>query len=278
LGRILLAPGQAVVKILGPFGTFHSSATSDLPAAVSIERASDGRRPLAVEWTTQNEEHPSELNGHAAVPIAEQATAELQPAPASPPASLDHCSSCGAPCNSDQRYCLSCGLRRGDPRLPFMDAVVFMEAMKQPAATTSPPAARKRRRISPNAALIAGVGTLLLALGIGVLIGRSGGETVAAPQQAPIVIKSDGAAGGGETTTASTGAGPAAKADSKKQPKKAVAKQKQQAAEAGKGAEEVLKPKAGVNLPPPTAAVGDKCAKGTAGCEDGEFTGSFFGE
>ena len=35
---------------------------------------------------------------------------------------------------------------------------------------------KKQRRISPNAALIAGVGTLLLALGIGVLIGRSGDD------------------------------------------------------------------------------------------------------
>jgi hypothetical protein len=29
----------------------------------------------------------------------------------------------------DQRYCLACGARRGDPRLPFMDAVVLMDAM-----------------------------------------------------------------------------------------------------------------------------------------------------
>ena len=57
-----------------------------------------------------------------------------------------------------------------------------------------------------------------------------------------------------------------------------MAKEKKQAAESGKGAEEVLKPKTGVNLPPPTTEVGDKCEKGTAGCENGEFTGSFFGE
>ena len=47
---------------------------------------------------------------------------------------------------------------------------------------------------------------------------------------------------------------------------------------ATKAAEEVLKPTDGVKLPPPTAKPGDKCEKGTAGCEDGEFTGNFFGE
>lgn len=228
-----------------------------------------------MEWTTQSEQHPNTNNGHGDVPFPEPDTAVLQQAPAQQAASLDRCHSCGALCNSDQRYCLACGQRRGEPRLPFMDAVVFMEAMKQPANPSIAAIPKKRRRISPNAALIAGVGTLLLALGIGVLIGRSGGETTAAPPQAPIVIKSNG---GSEATAAPTAAGPVAKTDGKQQPKKAVAKEKQQAAEAGKGAEEVLKPTAGVKLPPPTTSVGDRCAKGTAGCEDGEFTGSFFGE
>ena len=44
----------------------------------------------------------------------------------------EQCPSCGAQMAADQRYCLECGLRRGDPRLPFMDAVVFMDAIKRP--------------------------------------------------------------------------------------------------------------------------------------------------
>ncbi len=186
----------------------------------------------------------------------------------------EQCPSCGAAVLSDQRYCLSCGQRRGDPRLPFMDAVVFMEAMKGPPATASPQPAKKQRRISPNAALIAGVGTLLLALGIGVLIGRTGdhGETSTA-QAAPIVIKG----GGGEAKTASASSAPIggdAKGSKGKQSPSA-----QKAAEVDpKGAEEVLKPAADVKLPPPTTGVGDKCEKGTAGCDGGEFTGNFFGE
>jgi hypothetical protein len=244
---------------------------------------------LALEWTTQIEQQPQTGNGNGADPQSTQplpatAAPSAPPAPAPPTphappvpqatASYDQCLSCGAFVTSDQRYCLACGQRRGDPRLPFMDAVVFMDAMKQPTEAQSAPPSKKRRRISPNAALIAGVGTLLLALGIGVLIGRSGGETAAAPQQAPIVIKG----GGGETSTASTTAGPTGGGEAKAKPKNAVAKEKKQVADSGKGAEEVLKPKTGVKLPPPTTSVGDKCEKGTAGCENGEFTGSFFGE
>ena len=55
----------------------------------------------------------------------------------------EQCPSCGKPMATDQRYCLECGSRRGDPRLPFMDAVVFMEASKQPER---PAAARRRCR------------------------------------------------------------------------------------------------------------------------------------
>jgi hypothetical protein len=177
---------------------------------------------------------------------------------------------------SDQRYCLNCGQRRGDPRLPFMDAVVLMDAVNKPAQATPPsPKKKKRSGVSPNAALIAGVGTLLLALGIGVLIGRSGHQEVAQTSSAPIVIHSGG---GEETATASskgktTTGGGAANAKTKKQ-KEAAAK----AAEAHPAAEEIIKPTNGVKLAPPTVKPGDKCESGAAGCEGGKFTGNFFGE
>lgn len=186
----------------------------------------------------------------------------------------DRCGSCGAPLATDQRYCLQCGQRRGDPRLPFMDAVVLMDAVKRPAQAPPSPTKSKRKGVSPNAALIAGVGTLLLALGIGVLIGRSGHQEVAQTAAAPQIIK----VGGGEAKTASkgkttTGGGSAAKAKTKKQ-KEAALKE----AESHPAAEEVLKPAGDVKLPPPTVEPGDKCEKGAAGCENGKFTGNFFGE
>lgn len=190
----------------------------------------------------------------------------------------DHCPSCGALLATDQRYCLECGYRRGDPRLPFMDAVVLMDAVKRPADAPPPPAKKKRTGISPNAALIAGVGTLLMALGIGVLIGRSGNhQTASTAPAAPIVIK-----GGGEevaSTTAKPGAttADAGKSTGKASKKSAAAAKKE--ASTQKGAEEVLKPAAGVNLPPAEAKLGESCEKGTAGCSgSGKFEGNFFGE
>jgi hypothetical protein len=187
----------------------------------------------------------------------------------------DTCSSCGVKLAADQRYCLACGHRRGDPRLPFMDAVVFMDAVKRPRDAAPPPPPRERKpRMSANASLIAGIGTLVLAIGVGVLIGRSGehGTTSAA---APQIIK---VGGGGETASTAT---PTESTKSTKAAKggggKSKAKAKLETGSSGttKAAEEVLKPK--VKLAPPTVQPGDKCASG-AGCEHGEFTGNFFGE
>ncbi len=193
-------------------------------------------------------------------------------------AELDACGSCGAPMASDQRYCLECGQRRGDPRLPFMDAVVLMEAVKQSRQPPPPqPPKRKRGGISPNAALITGVGTLLLALGIGVLIGHSGTQEVAQTAAAPQVITVSGGSGEASSTPSkgksATGGGTASKAKTKKQ-KQAALKE----SEAHPAAEEVLKPAGNVDLPSATVKPGDKCKSGEAGCEGGEFTGNFFGE
>jgi hypothetical protein len=193
-------------------------------------------------------------------------------------AELDACGACGAAMAIDQRYCLECGQRRGEPRLPFMDAVVLMEAVRQSRQPPPPPQPPKRKRgISPNAALIAGVGTLLLALGIGVLIGHSGTHEVAQTAAAPQVI-TVGSGGGEVATSGSKSKGPTTGGGASK----AKTKQQKQAAlkesEAHPAAEEVLKPAGNVDLPPATVKPGDKCKSGEAGCEGGEFTGNFFGE
>lgn len=179
---------------------------------------------------------------------------------------------------ADQRYCLHCGQRCGEPRLPFMNAVTFMDSMRAPAEAVAGPAPQqqpRRRRISPNAALIAGVGTLLLALGVGVLIGHSGSQSVATEAAAPQVITVHG--GGTEAETAETAAKANAGKKGDKANEKASASAKEKA-ETGQGAEEVLKPSAGVKLPPATVKPGGKCESGAAGCKGGEFTGEFFGE
>lgn len=192
-------------------------------------------------------------------------------------ASSEHCPSCGNAVAADQRYCLHCGQRCGEPRLPFMNATTFMDTMKQPAqAQASPPPPKQRRRLSPNAALIAGVGTLLLAMGVGVLIGHSGNQSVAT-NAAPAQVITVHGGGGTETETPGTTGKANAGGKGGKADKKAAASAKKKA-ETGQGAEEVLKPKNGVKLPSATAQPGSKCESGTAGCKGEEFTGEFFGE
>jgi hypothetical protein len=89
----------------------------------------------------------------------------------------------------DQRYCLECGERRtpmssvllgGPPRRPGAAAPAPAPAGAPPVATAPVDGWQRGATL----AVIAGVGVLLLAMGVGVLIGRSGGsKQAAAPQQ-----------------------------------------------------------------------------------------------
>jgi hypothetical protein len=112
----------------------------------------------------------------------------------------DPCPACGGPMAGDQRYCLSCGARRAEARLPFR--TILAEPVPGPA-----PAALAERS-APALTFLVGLGCLLLALGVGVLIGRSGGSdrqaaaSTAAPQV--ITVGSGGAAGATTTTPAAT--------------------------------------------------------------------------
>ena len=178
---------------------------------------------------------------------------------------------------ADQRYCLACGQRRGDPRLPFMDAVVFMDAVTRPGAPAPPPPPAERKpRMSANASLIAGIATLILAIGVGVLIGRSGDSGSPTANATPQIIK---VGGGPETasTETSSASGGGKKGKSSGKGKKA-AKGGTDSSGTSKAAAEVLKPAGDVKLPPPTVQPGGKCESGAAGCKNGEFTGDFFGE
>lgn len=213
----------------------------------------------------------------------------------------DACPACGAGMALDQRYCLNCGNRRGDPRLPFMDAVVFMESMSAPpgGGTPPPPPASSGGGSSPrmnaNAALIAGVATLVLAIGVGFLIGRSGHDGSNSAAEAPIkVIEVGGGGGGGEATeTAATeespgssgkesGKGKGGKEGGGKKSAKATPKAEKNsetgAHGASKATEEVLHTEGDVEFAEPEQKVGGTCKEGTAGCEGEEFTGNFFGE
>jgi hypothetical protein len=119
------------------------------------------------------------------------------------------CRTCGSPLAADQRYCLQCGARRADARLPFLD--ILARQVPQGADSTaatgpapSPPGSWLGR-MSTNAAAVAGVACLLLALGVGVLIGGLGQDDSAA-SGTPQVISVGGAAPAPVAPVASTAA------------------------------------------------------------------------
>ena len=120
------------------------------------------------------------------------APADQPSAPAAPPpAASASCANCGAPMAPDQRYCLACGTRRGDPRVPISPPAA--EPAAQPQQQQGRPA-----DVSPLAAVI-GIALLGGMLLIGVLIGRGDSNDQTTP--APVVQVGEG----GTTSTLSTG-------------------------------------------------------------------------
>ena len=135
-------------------------------------------------------------------PTSEAAPADLaapEPQRSMVAAIREQCAVCGAAMASDQRYCVECGERRGPARVPMQDG----RALHDPATPLAPRPPRQRRGTSVNSTLIAGIGTLLLAMGIGVLIGRSGNNTSAKAPPAQIVTVAGAGAGGAASGAAS---------------------------------------------------------------------------
>jgi hypothetical protein len=103
------------------------------------------------------------------------------------------CASCGAPLAADQRYCLECGARRAEARIAFRDVLA-----RQGGPPRAPIVRSYADERTPPTGLVflGGLVCLLVALGVGVLIGRSGNDspTAAAPAPAPQVISVGGAA------------------------------------------------------------------------------------
>jgi len=194
----------------------------------------------------------------------------------------ERCPTCQAPLAADQRYCLECGNRRGDPRLPFMDAVVFMDAVKtanEPPPPPPPPSESRPQGITANAALIAGIGTLVLAIGVGVLIGRSGDNgSATAANQTPQIIKVGGGGGGEEEAAPEAEASTGKKKKGGGKAKKATPKKETQADKEGEeAADEVLHSK--VDTVKSGTQLGEECDPSEAGCsKSGKFEGEFFGE
>src|SRR5579875_976275 len=201
----------------------------------------------------------------------------------------DRCVNCGATLLSDQRYCVVCGERRGAPRFTLPAATTTTEV-----TTTSSIGGRGARgpRFGSPTTLVAGVGTLLLALLVGFLIGNAASKNnnTKPVASAPPVIKVVNTGGGGSTggasssastpATSSSGSGTSSGAHkAKAKAPKPAATKKTVSAESNAAA----KVTGGNNVPPANTKVGQKCS-GSACKKPGynkkthKFDGSFFGQ
>ena len=124
------------------------------------------------------------------------------------------CQSCGARLAEDQRYCLNCGKRHGEPRIDFRQYEAppaqprENEATAREVEATASSREEKRDRDYTPLAAVGGIAVLGIMLLIGVLIGK-GDTDSATPPPAQVVVPSDEADTG---KTASDEAGDKAKA------------------------------------------------------------------
>ncbi len=111
------------------------------------------------------------------------------------------CASCGAPLDAKQRYCLECGERRASLGGTLLDGSQSGDASTEstPSTPKQPPSIAPTQPAGQHGSTttaIAGVGVLLLAMGVGVLMGRSGSPKQPVQQPAQTIT---------QTTPVSTG-------------------------------------------------------------------------
>ena len=176
---------------------------------------------------------------------------------------------------ADQRYCLNCGERRGRARF----SSDTFAAPAAPAGTTSETTVvshHPQSRFSSGATLVAGVATLLIALGVGVLIGQLGSNNNSSKAPAAQVITVGG--GGAAASTPTTAATPASRAAAASAGAKAkltvvhVTAKSAKAANAAAGKVLGSSHNLSNNV---QQSVGSSCSGG-AGCQNGTFTGNYF--
>ena len=105
------------------------------------------------------------------------------------------CSGCGAPLAVDQRYCLECGTRRGDTRVPFRTAATAPEPSDPTAAVQPKPRGSEWTPLTAIG-LVAVIALILLA---GILVGQGVGGNDGGSAQVVTV--------GGSGSGTSSGAG-----------------------------------------------------------------------
>ncbi len=132
--------------------------------------------------------------------LSTESIASPQPSAGGPAAPA--CATCGAPLAADQRYCLECG-ERSPQTSEFLrsGAPVAAPPPSTPPRPPGTPADAPQGPRSNTVSLLAGVGVLLLAMGVGVLIGRSGSSSKQSP--APVEVVTQAGAPTGASAEAS---------------------------------------------------------------------------
>ncbi|WP_041730969.1 zinc ribbon domain-containing protein [Conexibacter woesei] len=116
------------------------------------------------------------------------------------------CRTCGASLAPDQRYCLSCGTRVAAPRLDFLaeSGRAEVETQGDSAASSTPGAAAPApSRLDKIGGPMGAAAVVLVALGVGFLVGQARDDAPPAAQKAPVVTIESGLQNGGATTPAS---------------------------------------------------------------------------
>jgi hypothetical protein len=195
----------------------------------------------------------------------------------------DRCPVCGAHLAVDQRYCVECGTRRGAARFSLVGASATSAAVAPSAPSGG--AFQRAMRSSSNVALLLGLLILLVALGIGVLIGHNGNAKSPGQPKVNVTLNSAGSAGSSAATTpaASASATKATHSTAKSAAKKTVTK-KAAAAASATNPNAAAKGKAGTAAAAKSfgssaakkSTVGGSCTAGTPGCSNGKQTGNLF--
>jgi hypothetical protein len=207
----------------------------------------------------------------AEIALASTAVHERHAAPPAVAIDSDSCGGCGVQLAADQRYCVECGHPRRAARIPILgDAGPPAEPAwaDAPSPSPSPSPLRASGRLAgwaslPNATAFAAIGALLLAMGVGVLIGRSGraaSTDSAADRTTTVVLSGTGASVAASPTVAPTAAA--------------------QGTTAGAGATSTKKPaakKAAAVTTAPVKAVHIGSSGSGPGYTNHKFTGNFFG-
>jgi len=165
------------------------------------------------------------------------------------------CSVCAANLAPDQRYCVECGHRQGPARVPWRD-----ESARRAGEASSAGGSARRSGIVVNSTLLAIIGTLLLAMGVGVLIGRSSQSARSGTPRVQVVTTGGGTSGAAATTPGTGAEGTSTTSTPGASANKSGAKS---------GAKKPSKPL------PKAVKIGSP-GKGP-GYQKGHFTGNFFG-